>query len=81
MTPLNTQGRKAFGKQIGDSLDKEKVAEMAIQIFAVDHGLPFIETSSGHGRGSGSGDKIQHHEMLGGIRHREFIAKVTAANA
>jgi alkylation response protein AidB-like acyl-CoA dehydrogenase len=55
--------RKAFGKQIGDfGLMKEKLAEMAIQIFAVES---MVYRSAGNieaamAAASGSGDKIQN---------------------
>src|SRR5256885_14057548 len=55
--------RKAFGKQIGDfGLMKEKLAEMAIQIFAVES---MVYRSAGNieaamTAASGSGDKIQN---------------------
>ena len=54
--------RKAFGKQIGDfGLMKEKLAEMAIQMFAVES---MVYRSAGNmeaamAAASGSGDKIQ----------------------
>ena len=54
--------RKAFGKQIGDfGMMKEKLAEMAIQIFAVES---MVYRSAGNieaamAAASGSGDKIQ----------------------
>ncbi|HEX4541850.1 MAG TPA: acyl-CoA dehydrogenase family protein [Candidatus Acidoferrum sp.] len=54
--------RKAFGKQIGDfGMMKEKLAEMAIQIFAVES---MVYRSSGNIEGAmtaaaGSGDKTQ----------------------
>jgi alkylation response protein AidB-like acyl-CoA dehydrogenase len=55
--------RKAFGKQIGDfGLMKEKLAEMAVQIFAVEsmvyRSAGNIETAMA--AASGSGDKIQN---------------------
>jgi alkylation response protein AidB-like acyl-CoA dehydrogenase len=55
--------RKAFGKQIGDfGLMKEKLAEMAIQIFAVES---MVYRSAGNMEtamvaASGSGDKVQN---------------------
>jgi alkylation response protein AidB-like acyl-CoA dehydrogenase len=55
--------RKAFGKQIGDfGLMKEKLAEMAIQMFAVES---MVYRSAGNMEAamvaaSGSGDKIQN---------------------
>jgi alkylation response protein AidB-like acyl-CoA dehydrogenase len=55
--------RKAFGKQIGDfGLMKEKLAEMAIQMFAVES---MVYRSAGNieaamAAASGSGDKIQN---------------------
>ena len=55
--------RKAFGKQIGDfGLMKEKLAEMAVQIFAVES---MVYRSAGNieaamAAASGSGDKIQN---------------------
>src|SRR5216683_6629450 len=55
--------RKAFGKQIGDfGLMKEKLAEMAIQIFAVES---MVYRSAGNieaamAAASGSGDKAQN---------------------
>lgn len=55
--------RKAFGKQIGDfGLMKEKLAEMAIQLFAVES---MVFRSAGNmesalSAASGSGDKIQN---------------------
>src|SRR5258707_8580046 len=57
------QERKAFGKQIGDfGLMKEKVAEMAIQTFAVesmgDRSAGNIEAAMAVA--SGSGDKVQN---------------------
>ncbi len=55
--------RKAFGKQIGDfGMMKEKLAEMAIQVFAVES---MVYRSAGNieaamAAASGSGDKIQN---------------------
>jgi alkylation response protein AidB-like acyl-CoA dehydrogenase len=55
--------RKAFGKQIGDfGLMKEKLAEMAIQIFAVES---MVYRSAGNmetamAAAAGSGDKVQN---------------------
>ena len=58
-----TKERKAFGKQIGDfGLVKEKLAEMAIQLYAVES---MVFRSAGNmetamAAASGSGDKIQN---------------------
>jgi butyryl-CoA dehydrogenase len=72
--------RKAFGKQIGDfGLMKEKLAEMAIQIFAVES---MVYRSSGNIEAamvaaSGSGDKIQNTmKVLEEYAIESSIAKV-----
>jgi alkylation response protein AidB-like acyl-CoA dehydrogenase len=72
--------RKAFGKQIGDfGLMKEKLAEMAIQIFAVES---MVYRSSGNieaamAAASGSGDKIQNTmKVLEEYAIESSIAKV-----
>jgi alkylation response protein AidB-like acyl-CoA dehydrogenase len=58
-----TKERKAFGKQIGEfGMMKEKLAEMAVQIFAVES---MVYRSAGNieaamAAASGSGDKIQN---------------------
>jgi alkylation response protein AidB-like acyl-CoA dehydrogenase len=71
--------RKAFGKQIGDfGLIREKLAEMAIQIFAVES---MVYRSAGNieaamGAGSGS-DKVQHTmKVLEEYAIESSIAKV-----
>src|SRR2546427_198934 len=72
--------RKAFGKQIGDfGLMKEKLAEMAIQIFAVEsmvyRSAGNIETAMA--AASGSGDKIQNAmKVLEEYAIESSIAKV-----
>ena len=72
--------RKAFGKQIGDfGLMKEKLAEMAIQIFAVEsmvyRSAGNIETAMT--AASGSGDKIQNTmKVLEEYAIESSIAKV-----
>jgi alkylation response protein AidB-like acyl-CoA dehydrogenase len=72
--------RKAFGKQIGDfGMMKEKLAEMAIQIFAVES---MVYRSSGNieaamAAASGSGDKIQNTmKVLEEYAIESSIAKV-----
>jgi alkylation response protein AidB-like acyl-CoA dehydrogenase len=72
--------RKAFGKQIGEfGLIKEKLAEMAIQIFAVDS---MIYRSAGNMEtamvaASGSGDKVQNTmKVLEEYAIESSIAKV-----
>src|SRR5579864_690570 len=72
--------RKAFGKQIGDfGLMKEKLAEMAIQIFAVES---MVYRSAGNIEGAmtaaaGSGDKIQNTmKVLEEYAIESSIAKV-----
>jgi butyryl-CoA dehydrogenase len=72
--------RKAFGKQIGDfGLMKEKLAEMAIQIFAVES---MVYRSAGNMEAamvaaSGSGDKIQNTmKVLEEYAIESSIAKV-----
>ncbi len=72
--------RKAFGKQIGDfGLMKEKLAEMAIQIFAVES---MVYRSAGNidaamTTASGSGDKIQNTmKVLEEYAIESSIAKV-----
>ena len=72
--------RKAFGKQIGDfGLMKEKLAEMAIQIFAVES---MVYRSAGNmesamSAASGSGDKIQNTmKVLEEYAIESSIAKV-----
>jgi alkylation response protein AidB-like acyl-CoA dehydrogenase len=72
--------RKAFGKQIGDfGMMKEKLAEMAIQIFAVES---MVYRSSGNieaamTAASGSGDKIQNTmKVLEEYAIESSIAKV-----
>jgi alkylation response protein AidB-like acyl-CoA dehydrogenase len=75
-----TKERKAFGKQIGDfGLMKEKLAEMAIQIFAVES---MVYRSAGNidaamTAASGSGDKIQNTmKVLEEYAIESSIAKV-----
>jgi alkylation response protein AidB-like acyl-CoA dehydrogenase len=72
--------RKAFGKQIGEfGLMKEKLAEMAIQIFAVES---MVYRSAGNieaamAAASGSGDKIQNTmKVLEEYAIESSIAKV-----
>lgn len=72
--------RKAFGKQIGDfGMMKEKLAEMAIQIFAVES---MVYRSAGNIEAamieaSGSGDKIQNTmKVLEEYAIESSIAKV-----
>ncbi len=72
--------RKAFGKQIGDfGLMKEKLAEMVIQIFAVES---MVYRSAGNieaamAAASGSGDKIQNTmKVLEEYAIESSIAKV-----
>ena len=72
--------RKAFGKQIGDfGMMKEKLAEMAIQILAVES---MVYRSSGNIEGAmaaaaGSGDKIQNTmKVLEEYAIESSIAKV-----
>jgi len=72
--------RKAFGKQIGDfGLIKEKLAEMAIQIFAVES---MIYRSAGYmeaamNAAAGSGNKIQNTmKVLEEYAIESSIAKV-----
>src|SRR6202140_3707637 len=72
--------RKAFGKQIGDfGLMKEKLAEMAVQIFAVES---MVYRSAGNidaamTAASGSGDKIQNTmKVLEEYAIESSIAKV-----
>jgi alkylation response protein AidB-like acyl-CoA dehydrogenase len=72
--------RRAFGKQIGDfGLMKEKLAEMAIQIFAVES---MVYRSAGNieaamAAASGSGDKIQNTmKVLEEYAIESSIAKV-----
>jgi alkylation response protein AidB-like acyl-CoA dehydrogenase len=72
--------RKAFGKQIGDfGLMKEKLAEMAVQIFAVES---MVYRSAGNieaamAAASGSGDKIQNSmKVLEEYAIESSIAKV-----
>jgi butyryl-CoA dehydrogenase len=72
--------RKAFGKQIGDfGMMKEKLAEMAIQIFAVES---MVYRSSGNIEGAmtaaaGSGDKTQNTmKVLEEYAIESSIAKV-----
>src|SRR5262249_56380460 len=56
-----TKERKAFGKQVGEfGLMKEKLAEMAIQIFAVES---MVYRSAGNidaAMSAASGDKVAH---------------------
>jgi alkylation response protein AidB-like acyl-CoA dehydrogenase len=75
-----TKERKAFNKQIGEfGLMKEKLAEMAIQIFAVES---MVYRSSGNIEAamvaaSGSGDKIQNSmKVLEEYAIESSIAKV-----
>ena len=72
--------RKAFGKQIGEfGMMKEKLAEMAIQIFAVES---MVYRSAGNieaamAAASGSGDKIQNTmKVLEEYAIESSIAKV-----
>lgn len=75
-----TKERKAFGKQIGDfGMMKEKLAEMAIQIFAVESMIyrtaGNIETAM-HAA-AGSGDKVQNTmKVLEEYAIESSIAKV-----
>jgi alkylation response protein AidB-like acyl-CoA dehydrogenase len=73
-----TKERKAFGKQIGDfGLMKEKLAEMAIQIFAVES---MVYRSAGNIEAmmsAGTGDKIAHSmKVLEEYAIESSIAKV-----
>src|ERR1700751_6095476 len=75
-----TKERKAFGKQIGDfGLIREKLAEMAIQIYAVES---MVYRSAGNieaamATASGSGDKIQNTmKVLEEYAIESSIAKV-----
>ena len=73
-----TKERKAFGKQIGDfGLMKEKLAEMAIQIFAVES---MVYRSSGNIEAmmsEGAGDKVAHSmKVLEEYAIESSIAKV-----
>src|ERR1700731_4634349 len=75
-----TKERKAFGKQIGDfGLMKEKLAEMAIRIFAVES---MVYRSAGNieeamAAASGSGDKIENTmKVLEEYAIESSIAKV-----
>jgi len=73
-----TKERKAFGKQIGDfGLMKEKLAEMAIQIFAVES---MVYRSSGNIEAmmsEGAGDKVTHSmKVLEEYAIESSIAKV-----
>jgi alkylation response protein AidB-like acyl-CoA dehydrogenase len=79
-TSKYSKERKAFGKQIGDfGLMKEKLAEMAIRIFAVES---MIYRSAGYIEGAansaaGSGDKIQNTmKVLEEYAIESSIAKV-----
>src|SRR6202166_1684665 len=72
--------RKAFGKQIGDfGLIREKLAEMAIQIFAVES---MVYRSAGNieaamAAASGSGDKVQNSmKVLEEYAIESSVAKV-----
>jgi alkylation response protein AidB-like acyl-CoA dehydrogenase len=70
--------RKAFGKQIGEfGLMKEKLAEMAIQIFAVES---MVYRSAGNidaAMAAGTGDKIAHQmKVLEEYAIESSIAKV-----
>jgi alkylation response protein AidB-like acyl-CoA dehydrogenase len=75
-----TKERKAFNKQIGEfGLMKEKLAEMAIQVFAVES---MVYRSAGNieaamAAASGSGDKIQNSmKVLEEYAIESSIAKV-----
>jgi alkylation response protein AidB-like acyl-CoA dehydrogenase len=73
-----TKERKAFGKQIGDfGLMKEKLAEMAIQIFAVES---MVYRTSGNIEAmmsAASGDKVAHSmKVLEEYAIESSIAKV-----
>jgi alkylation response protein AidB-like acyl-CoA dehydrogenase len=73
-----TKERKAFGKQIGDfGLMKEKLAEMAIQIFAVES---MVYRSAGNIEtmmSAASGDKVAHSmKVLEEYAIESSIAKV-----
>jgi alkylation response protein AidB-like acyl-CoA dehydrogenase len=73
-----TKERKAFGKQIGDfGLMKEKLAEMAIQIFAVES---MVYRSAGNieaAMSASTGDKIAHSmKVLEEYAIESSIAKV-----
>ncbi|MGB7280793.1 MAG: acyl-CoA dehydrogenase family protein, partial [Candidatus Acidiferrum sp.] len=79
-TSKYSKERKAFGKQIGDfGLMKEKLAEMAIQIFAVES---MVFRSAGNMEtamvaASGSGDKVQNTmKVLEEYAIESSIAKV-----
>jgi alkylation response protein AidB-like acyl-CoA dehydrogenase len=79
-TSKYTKERKAFGKQIGDfGMMKEKLAEMAIQILAVES---MVYRSAGNIEGAmtaaaGSGDKIQNTmKVLEEYAIESSIAKV-----
>ena len=73
-----TKERKAFGKQIGDfGLMKEKLAEMAIQIFAVES---MVYRSAGNieaAMSAATGDKVAHSmKVLEEYAIESSIAKV-----
>ena len=73
-----TKERKAFGKQIGDfGLMKEKLAEMAIQIFGVES---MVYRSAGNieaAMSSATGDKVAHSmKVLEEYAIESSIAKV-----
>src|SRR5258705_8834406 len=73
-----TKERKAFGKQIGDfGLMKEKLAEMAIQLFAVES---MVYRSAGNIEtmmSAAAGDKGAHSmKVLEEYAIESFIAKV-----
>jgi alkylation response protein AidB-like acyl-CoA dehydrogenase len=73
-----TKERRAFGKQIGDfGLMKEKLAEMAIQIFAVES---MVYRSAGNIQGmvaAGNGDQVAHSmKVLEEYAIESSIAKV-----
>ena len=81
-----TKERKAFGKQIGDfGLTKEKLAEMAIQIFAVESMVyrsagnieAAMSAASGDGSSKGPMDKVAHSmKVLEEYAIESSIAKV-----
>ena len=73
-----TKERKAFGKQIGDfGLMKEKLAEMAVQIFAVES---MVYRSAGNieaAMSAAAGDKVAHSmKVLEEYAIESSIAKV-----
>jgi alkylation response protein AidB-like acyl-CoA dehydrogenase len=77
-----TKERKAFGKQIGEfGLMKEKLAEMAIQLFAVEsmvyRSAGNIETAMSSAESAGSADKVANTmKVLEEYAIESSIAKV-----